>query len=103
MSRPIWRTIARAFRQAALPLAWYYAVTLALPLANGAAQAGAPFREHALVVLLLPPLLIVLACTAYEVGRVLEPCMRLGSTMIASACRFTSSPPSGEDRRARRP
>jgi len=31
-------TIARAFRRVALPLAAYYAVTVAVPLANGAAQ-----------------------------------------------------------------
>ncbi len=39
---------------------WYYAVTLALPLANGAGQAGALFAEHALVVLLFPLGLVVI-------------------------------------------
>ena len=43
----------------ALPLVCYYAVTIGLPIANGAAQAGAPFVEHALIVLLLPPMLII--------------------------------------------
>jgi hypothetical protein len=45
----------------ALPLAWYYAVTLVLPLANGAARAGPTFGGHALVVLAVPPILIVVA------------------------------------------
>jgi exosortase K len=44
-----------------IPLAAYYAVTLAIPLANGAA-AGDGFVRHALVVLAVPPLLILLAC-----------------------------------------
>jgi hypothetical protein len=35
-----------AFRRAGTPLACYYAVTLALPLANGAG--GSAFLEHAL-------------------------------------------------------
>jgi hypothetical protein len=66
----MWPAVAQAFRRAAPPLAWYYAVTLALPLANGAAQAGAAFVEHALVVLLLPPVLIVLASVIREMARV---------------------------------
>ena len=53
---------ATSFRRAATPLAFYYAVTLALPLANGAA--GSAFLEHALVVLSVPPILIVLFCSA---------------------------------------
>ena len=55
--------IARAFRRAALPLASYYAVTLALPVANGAAR-GDSFLAHALVVLVVPPLAVLLACAA---------------------------------------
>ena len=51
-----------AFRRVALPLGCYYVVTLGLPLANGAAQSGAAFVNHALIVLVVPPLLIVLAC-----------------------------------------
>ena len=47
-----------AFRRAATPLAFYYAVTLALPLANGAG--GPSVLNHALVVLVLPPILILL-------------------------------------------
>jgi hypothetical protein len=59
--------VARAFRRTALPLASYYAVTLALPLANGAAQSGG-FVEHALVVLLVPPVAILLGCAIWAVA-----------------------------------
>lgn len=69
MNGAIWPAAARAFRHAALPLAWYYAVTLALPIANGAAQAVADFAEHALAVLVVPPVLIVLVCAAREIAR----------------------------------
>jgi hypothetical protein len=62
MTRAFWTTLAHAFRRTALPLAAYYAVTLALPLANGAAASGAAFVRHALVVLAVPPILIVVAC-----------------------------------------
>ena len=64
MSRAPWPRIAHAFRRVALPLASYYAVTLALPLANGAALSGA-FMEHALVVLVVPQVAIVLACAIH--------------------------------------
>jgi hypothetical protein len=67
---------AQAVRRAALPLAWYYAVTLALPLANGAAQSGTAFVNHALVVLVVPPVLIVLAYA-----------LRTAAAVSASACR----------------
>jgi hypothetical protein len=50
----------RAFRRATVPLAFYYAVTLALPLANGAM--GSAFLEHAAVVVAVPPALILLFC-----------------------------------------
>ncbi len=53
--------VAQWFRRAALPLGCYYGVAIALPLANGAAQAGAVFVHHALAVLVVPPILIVLA------------------------------------------
>lgn len=56
--------IVRAFRRAAVPLTSYYMVTLGLPLANGAAGAGATFARHALAVLVAPPILIGLACAA---------------------------------------
>jgi hypothetical protein len=71
VNRAMWAAVAQASRRAAPPLAWYYAVTLALPLANGAAQAGAAFAEHALIVLILPPVLIVLATVAREMARAL--------------------------------
>jgi hypothetical protein len=72
VTRVMWSAVAQAFRHAASPLAWYYAVTLALPVANGAAQAGAAFVEHAAVVLVLPPALIVLACATRTITRVLN-------------------------------
>ena len=59
--------VAHAFGRMALPLASYYAVTLALPLANGAAQSAA-FVEHALVVLVVPPLAIILACAVHAIA-----------------------------------
>jgi hypothetical protein len=71
MSRVTRPTLVRAFRRAALPLGWYYVVTLAIPLANGASQSGSAFAGHALVVLAVPPLLITLA---YAVGT----CVRRG-------------------------
>jgi uncharacterized membrane-anchored protein len=61
--------VVQAFRRAAVPLISYYVVTLVLPLANGAAHAGAAFVEHALVVLVVPPILIVLAGAACAIAR----------------------------------
>ena len=57
--------LALAFRRAALPLGCYYTVTLLMPLANGAAQPGGIFVHHALVVLIVPPL-VILACCAID-------------------------------------
>jgi hypothetical protein len=71
MNGAVWSVMGRAFRRAAPPLAWYYAITLVLPIANGAAQAGAAFGEHALVVLVLPPALIAFACASRESVRIL--------------------------------
>jgi hypothetical protein len=62
--------VARAFRRVALPLAMYYTVTLALPLANGAAPSGA-FIEHALIVLVVPPIAIVVGCAVHTIARAL--------------------------------
>jgi hypothetical protein len=62
--------VAHAFRRVALPLASYYAVTLALPLANGAAPSGA-FMEHALVVLVVPPIAIILGCAVHTIAHAL--------------------------------
>jgi hypothetical protein len=52
--------LARAFHRASVPLGVYYAVTLGLPVANGAARSGTPFVKHALVVLLVPLLAVAL-------------------------------------------
>ncbi len=67
---------AIAFRGTALPLAVYYAVTLGLPLANGAARSGAPFVNHALVVLVVPPVAIVLAFALYRSAHACLTCPR---------------------------
>jgi hypothetical protein len=71
MTRVLWVEVAHAFRRTALPLVSYYAVTLALPVANGAARAGHAFAEHALVVLVVPPVAIVLTCTVSALARAL--------------------------------
>ena len=54
-------SIALAFQRTRLPLAAYYAITLAVPFVNGAARSGMAFFEHSLVVLIVPPSIIVLA------------------------------------------
>lgn len=72
---------AAAFRSVGLPLACYYAVTLALPVANGAAQAGSSFVDHAMVVLVVPPALILLVYTVHASAR-----------MLASVCRSRGYP-----------
>ena len=46
----------RAFQRAITPLAFYYAVALAFPLVTGAE--GRAFREHAIMVLAVPPALV---------------------------------------------
>jgi hypothetical protein len=71
--------VTHAFRRTALPLASYYAVTLAVPLANGAAPSGA-FVAHALTVVVVPPVVIILACTVQAIAQAL-----------ASACRAAAS------------
>ena len=68
--------VLRVFRRTAVPLASYYAVTLALPLANGAAQSGAAFTEHALMVLIVPPVVIVFACAVHTIRRAIWDAMR---------------------------
>jgi len=69
MKRAFWATLAHAFRRTALPLAAYYTVTLALPFANGAAASGAAFVRHALVVLVVPLIVIALACAVASAWR----------------------------------
>ena len=56
----------QAFRRAGIPLAFYYAVTLGLPVANGAG--GSAFLEHALVVLAIPPVLVLLFCVTVRLA-----------------------------------
>jgi hypothetical protein len=70
MTRSTRPTLAGAFRRVALPLGAYYAVTLALPIANGAAQSGMVFVKHALVVLVAPPVLIALAWAVHRAAQV---------------------------------
>jgi hypothetical protein len=52
----------RALGRVGTPLAFYYAVTVVLPLANGAR--GPAFVEHALVVIAVPSALIASFCVA---------------------------------------
>ena len=78
MTRVMWPTLARAFRRTALPLGSYYLVTLGLPLANGAAHSGAPFFNHALVVIVVPPILIALVCMLHLTARWLIRVFSLG-------------------------
>jgi exosortase K len=60
--------VLRAFRPA-VPLAFYYAVTLGVPLANGAASSGATFVEHALIVLAVPVAAVVMVWAGARVIR----------------------------------
>jgi hypothetical protein len=62
MTGPFRSRVIHTFGRTALPLAAYYAVTLGLPLANGAGRSGAAFVQHAVVVLLVPPILVLLIC-----------------------------------------
>ncbi len=55
--------LSRAYRHAAIPLTAYYTVTVAMPVANGAARSGTAFVDHALVVLVIP-LVLVGVCAA---------------------------------------
>ena len=57
--------VGHAFRRMAVPLVAYYIVTLALPIANGAARSGAAFVRHAIVVLVVPVVAIVAGCAVY--------------------------------------
>ena len=62
-------TIAHAFRHLALPLGAYYGITIVVPLANGAAQSGSIFLEHAVVVLIVPAVAIACACVVRTIAR----------------------------------
>ena len=46
-------------RQSLVPMAFYYATTLGLPLVNGAYKRGLEFWQHTIFVLLLPLLLMI--------------------------------------------
>jgi exosortase K len=61
--------LASGSRRILLPLVWYYAVTLVIPIANGASLSDASFVKHALVVLVLPVLLIGAACAIRALAR----------------------------------
>ena len=71
-------TVGDAFRRLALPLAAYYGITLAVPLANGAWRSGIAFAEHSMVVFVVPPILIVLVSLLRLAG------LRLWSLLPAS-------------------
>ena len=92
MKRAVQPAIGRAFRRLALPFGWYYAVTLVIPLANGAGQNGAVFVWHALVVLVVPPFLIVVATGVREMVRVLSAgfTRRIGSCQMGNGLRASS-------------
>ena len=52
-----------------VPLFWYLVITVAVPLANGAASAGKVFVEHTLFVLAVPLVLVALAACGRELVR----------------------------------
>ena len=58
--------IVHAFAEAGAPLAFYYAIAVAVPVLNGA-PIDRPFLEHVAFVVAAPPLLVMLA----EIGRTL--------------------------------
>jgi hypothetical protein len=91
MSRIAGPSLPAAFRRAAVPLAWYYVVALGLPLANGAAQSQPAFFDHALVVVLVPPILIALvAAILSAIARVVIRYQRCGShlrSLLSWFCR----------------
>lgn len=76
MSHAILREVVVACRRTALPLAWYYIVTVAIPIANGASLSDGLFVRHVLVVLALPPLLIVLVAGVIGAARGLRASAR---------------------------
>jgi hypothetical protein len=51
--------VVRAFRGAAAPIAWYYAIAVAVPVLNGV-PLDRSFFEHVAFVLAVPPVLITL-------------------------------------------
>ncbi len=63
----------RVDQQLTTPLMWYYAVTIAIPLANGAVGNSAGFIEHSLFVLLLPLLFVALATGSAAIMYAVHP------------------------------
>lgn len=55
-----------------VPLFWYLVITVAVPLANGAASGGTFFIEHTLFVLAVPLVLVALAAGGRELVRALR-------------------------------
>lgn len=68
MSNKCITTYANALRRMALPLTAYYTVTLAVPLANGAASSDATFLKHVVVVLIVPLGTLGLGCVVTHCG-----------------------------------
>ena len=52
-----------------VPLFWYLVITVAVPLANGAASGGKVFVEHTLFVVAVPLVLVALAACGRELVR----------------------------------
>jgi hypothetical protein len=75
-------TFRHAFRRTLLPLAAYYAVTVAIPLATGAAHSGARFVQHTLVVLAVPLVSVALVCVAYVIARRFAHAVRSWATPL---------------------
>jgi exosortase K len=55
--------------EGAVPLFWYLVITVAVPLANGAASGGKLFVEHTLFVVAVPLVLVALAAGGRELVR----------------------------------
>lgn len=51
------------------PLFWYYAIAVAVPLANGAAARGGAFVEHTLFVLVMPLAFVAVVAGSRELAR----------------------------------
>jgi len=91
MTPAAWAPLVSAFRRAALPLGCYYTVTVLMPLANGAAQSGVAFLDHAVVVLIVPPVLILAYCVVDAAVRTVASTWRRRQAQYVSvrSCSFT--------------
>ena len=77
-------TIVSAFGRASRPLAWYYAVAVAVPVLNGATL-DSVFLEHVAFVLAVPVMIVTAAACAL---RLASRWMRGGRrAIVASAAR----------------